>query len=130
MTTTVMRAPSGVTGQVTTNYGNYTIDGTTGLVTVDSRAADELVEAGFSLGSLTVGGRLTTSAAQASANTIVIATGLGTIQGAIVQVVDSGNNVVTSDADVTFSAGNLTVADGSTYNTVAGQIVNWLVWGY
>lgn len=37
---------------------------------------------------------------------------------------------VTSDADITWSGGNLTVADGSTYNTVAGQVVNWIASGY
>lgn len=130
MTTLVMKAPSGVIGQVTTQYGNYTIDSSTGLVTVDARAADDLMEAGFSVGNVSLGGRVTTSAAQASANAVVIATGLTTILGAIIQVVDAGNNVVTSDADVTFSGGNLTVADGATYNTVSGQIINWIAWGY
>ena len=74
-------------------------------------------------------GSITVSAAQAAANTCVIATGLTTIAFAIVQVKDTGNNVVTSDADVTFANGNLTVADGSTYNTVENYIITYTVYG-
>lgn len=73
----------------------------------------------------------TTTSGEASANTLSIdlSADLGAIDGAVIQVVDSGNNVVTADADVTFSGATLTIADGSTYNTVAGQIIRGIVFG-
>jgi hypothetical protein len=56
--------------------------------------------------------------------------GLSAIHGAIVQVLDSGNNVVTTDADVTWSGNSLTIADGSTFNLdAASQAIYAIVWG-
>lgn len=130
MSNTVMQAPAGTVGQVQTAYGNATI-GSTGRVTVDSRAVDALESAGFIVvDSNMVFGRHTTTADEATANEVVIETGLGTITGAIVQVVNATDNVVTADAAVTFADGDLTVADGATYNTVEGQILNWIAFGY
>ena len=75
------------------------------------------------------GGSHSTTAGEASGNTLSIATGLSSITTAIVQVLNSGNNVVTTDADITFSAGTIVVADGSSYNTVEGQIIKWIAIG-
>lgn len=74
-------------------------------------------------------GNYTVTAGDATANAAVIATGLTTITTAIVQVTSSAGAVLTSDAVVTFSSGNLTVGDGSTYNTVAGNLIRWIAYG-
>jgi hypothetical protein len=74
-------------------------------------------------------GTHSTTAPEGIANTLTIATGLTTITSAIVQVLTASNAVATTDAVVTWSGGNLTVADGSTYNTVSGQIINWFAFG-
>lgn len=56
--------------------------------------------------------------------------GLSVIHGAIIQVLDSGNNVATTDADVTWSGNVLTLADGSTFNLDAsGHNIYGVVWG-
>jgi len=55
---------------------------------------------------------------------------LRAIRGAMVQVLDSGNNVATSDIDVTFSTNVLTLADGATFNLdAANQTIYGVVWG-
>jgi len=55
---------------------------------------------------------------------------LAQIKGVIVQVLDSGNNVVTTDIDVTWSNNVLTLADGLTFNLdAAGQNIYVAVWG-
>lgn len=46
MGTTILTVPNGMTGQVRTAYGNYTIS--SGQVTVDSRAVPQLLQNGFS----------------------------------------------------------------------------------
>lgn len=74
-------------------------------------------------------GITTVSAAQASANTVAITTGLTSITAVQVMVLNTGNNVVTADADITFSGGTLTVADGSTYNTVENYLIHWIAVG-
>jgi len=62
---------------------------------------------------------------------------LKTIRGAMIQVQDSGNNIVNGDteaavfADVTFSGNTLTIADGTDFDLsafTAGRIFG-LVWG-
>lgn len=58
-----------------------------------------------------------------------IATNLTTISTAIVQVVDSGDNVVISDADITWSGANITVADGGTFACTSGYKVRWFAFG-
>lgn len=56
--------------------------------------------------------------------------GLAAIHGAIIQVLDSGNNVATTDVDVTWSGNVLTLADGSTFNLDAsGHNIYGVVWG-
>lgn len=128
MSTTVLKAPTGYgSAVVNTEFGNYPI-GANGIVTVDSRVALSLVTAGFLMVSV-VSGSHTVTAGEASANEVEIDTGLSTITSAIVQVLNAGN-VATSDADVTWNDGILTIADGSTYNTVAGYTINYIVAGY
>jgi len=56
-------------------------------------------------------------------------TGLATVVAHVIQVLDATNNEVTVDADVTEAAGTITVADGVTYNTVAGQLIHWIAVG-
>lgn len=77
----------------------------------------------------TRGGIITVSAAQASANAVAITTGFATVSAINVQVLNTGNNVVTSDADITISGGTVTVADGSTYNTVENYLIHWIAVG-
>lgn len=45
MTTVTLNVPAGVTGVVQTEFGNYAV--TDGQVTVDSRVASALINAGF-----------------------------------------------------------------------------------
>ena len=55
---------------------------------------------------------------------------IGVIKGVIVQVLDSGNNVVTTDIDVTWSGNVLTLANGSTFDLDASsQVIYGVVWG-
>ena len=74
-------------------------------------------------------GEYTVTAGDATANASTIPTGLTTVSMALVQVVDSGDRVLTSDADITWSAGNIVVADGATYNTTAGYKIRWFASG-
>ncbi len=132
MTTSVLQAPSlsYALSKVQTAYGDATIDAT-GLVTVDSRAVNALLGAGFTMAATRqVGGSHLVTSGEAAANAVVLATGLGTVTSMTVQVLSNTNVVATSDAVVTKSAGNVTVADGATYNTVAGYIINWTAQGY
>lgn len=75
------------------------------------------------------GGSHTTTAGEAAANTLSIAHGMTTVTGIQIMVRDAGNNVVTSDADVTVVGANIVVADGATYNTVENQVIDWIVFG-
>jgi len=73
-------------------------------------------------------GSHTVTAGEATANLVNITTGLGdlTLADCAVTVFRAGTNV-TSDAVITEpSAGVLRIADGSTYNTTAGDIINWM----
>jgi len=74
-------------------------------------------------------GRHTITSDEASANTVSIPTRFNRVTNALVQIVDSGNNDVTADADITWSGSTLIVADGSTYNTTAGYVIRYLVFG-
>lgn len=73
----------------------------------------------------------TVIAAEASANTVAITTGLSVIAGFIVQIFRAGVNVM-SDAAVARKAtddGTLNVADGaSTYSVTTGDVINWIAW--
>ncbi|MFQ5641791.1 MAG: hypothetical protein ACE5IR_27770 [bacterium] len=60
----------------------------------------------------------------------VVIPSLSTIRGAVVTVLDSGNNVATSDIDVTWSGNTLTLADGASFNLDAsGHAIYAVVWG-
>lgn len=98
-----------------------------GVIAVD--AASGLTIGGVAISGNVRAGITTVSAAQASANAVAITTGLTTITAVQVMVLNTGNNVVTSDADITFSGGTLTVADGSTYNTVEDYLIHWIAVG-
>lgn len=93
----------------------------------DGRTGPRPVEATGSmlplvLGLVTVSGTTTSEA--------VVFPQLTNIKGALVQVLDSGNNVATSDIDVTWSGNTLTLADGSTFNLdAAGHNIYVAVWG-
>lgn len=130
MSTTALKAPTDLYGtQLKTEYGDYDVTAA-GLVTVDSRLVATLLGAGFvPVDAQQITGSHTITSDEATANAVVIDTGLDTVSGAIAQVLNAGN-VATSDADITWSGGNVTVADGSTYNTVAGYVINWIAWGY
>lgn len=74
------------------------------------------------------GGTVTVSAGQATANLVDIATGFSTITGFSLLVLRSGVNVL-GDAVVTVTAGTIRVADGSTYNTTAADVIKWTAIG-
>lgn len=111
------------------------VDGTNRAVDIVSGSALKIAGTSVnplgatSAGKLLASGAHTVTAGNASANSATIATGLTSIASMVVQVLDSGNNVVTADADVTASGGNLVVADGATYNTTAGYVIHWLAFG-
>lgn len=72
-------------------------------------------------------GRHVATADEAIANAAAIDTDKSGATGFLVQVWRSGVDV-TADAAVTLVAGVLTVADGAaTYNMVAGDVINWIV---
>lgn len=75
--------------------------------------------------------KIVPSAADATANTLsVTVNGLRAILGAIIMVLNSGNNVATSDADVTWSGNVLTIADGSTFDIASTMNIYMIVWGH
>lgn len=130
MTTVRMQTPEGFEyAVVSTEWGNAQVDAN-GVVEVDARAANALVGQGFGLvGPLTsAGGRHTVTSGEATANTLDIDTGMSAISSQIIQILRSGN-VSTSDVDVTVSGGVMTIADGSTYNLTAGDVINWIAYG-
>lgn len=74
-------------------------------------------------------GQYTVTAADAVANLVNIVTGLAdlTIANVAVTVTRAGA-IVTTDAAITEPvAGTIRVADGATYNTTAGDKINWAV---
>lgn len=75
-------------------------------------------------------GRHVVTSAQATANAAVIdlSTDMPVVEGVIFQILRAGNDT-TTDADVTYSGGTFTVADGTTYNMTAGDIINYLAFG-
>lgn len=74
------------------------------------------------------GGTYTMVAGDATANLKDITTGLTTITGLSLLVLRAGVNVL-GDAVVTVTAGVVRIADGSTYNTTAGDVVRWVATG-
>ena len=73
-----------------------------------------------------VSGVYTAVAGDDNANKASIDTGKADAVGCIVQIVRAGV-VVGADAKPSIAAGVLTVADGSTYNVTAGDVINWIV---
>lgn len=73
-------------------------------------------------------GQYTVTAGDATANLVNITTGLADTSLANIGVtVSRSGSIVTSDAVITEpSAGVIRVADGSTYNTTAGDIITWV----
>lgn len=74
-------------------------------------------------------GEHTITSDEATANQVDIVTGLAdlTIANCIVSVFNGATRIVTDMAVTEPSAGTIRVADGSTYNTVAGYIIRWAV---
>lgn len=62
-----------------------------------------------------------------TANTKTITTGLSTITSATIQVLRA--NVALYGETITFSAGNITVADGSPYVLTTGDVIRWIAIG-
>ena len=79
-------------------------------------------------GQSTRGGSYTMLAADATANLKDITTGLSTITGLALLVLRAGVNVL-GDAVVTITGGTVRIADGSTYNTTANDVVKWIAVG-
>jgi hypothetical protein len=76
-----------------------------------------------------VGGIHTVTAGEASAGTLDIVTGLTTLSAFPVMVLDTGNNVITADADITNTTGTLTIADGSSFAVTENYLIHWLALG-
>jgi len=68
-------------------------------------------------------GSYTMVTADDTAGTVSIPSGLTVFKYFNVTIVDSGGNVVTSDADLTISGSNLVVADGGSFANTAGYVV-------
>src|SRR5690606_11480487 len=92
-----MQTPEGFEyAVVSTEWGNAQVDAN-GVVEVDARAANALVGQGFALvGPLTpAGGQHVATAGEASANAMVIDTGMTGITAQIVQILRAGNVTTT-----------------------------------
>ena len=76
------------------------------------------------MGRVPESGTHTVTAAEASADKAEINIGSGV--AAIARVLRSGSDVTTAAA-VSIAAGVLTIADGSTYNTTAGDVIRYIV---
>jgi len=74
---------------------------------------------------------VTPSSAEESANTLSVDLSryFHTIKGVQITILDSGNNVATSDVDVTWSGTTVTIADGSSYNLEATDTIYLTVFG-
>lgn len=112
-------ANSGVSAASYTVNGNalFTVDAK-GRLTSASNATVTQANIGIARGNHTV------SAGEDTAGTVSIAAGL-TVNTAIVQIKRSGA-VATSDAAVSWSGTNITVADGATYVLTAGDVISWI----
>ena len=77
-----------------------------------------------------VGAIHTATAGEASGGTLDIVTGLTTVSTFKIMALDTGNNVVTADADVTESSGTITVADGAaTFAVTENYLIHWVAIG-
>jgi hypothetical protein len=75
-----------------------------------------------------VGDLYTATAADASAGTTDIVTGLTTVASYVVMILRS-DAIATSDAAVSEATGTLTIADGSTYTLTADDVIHWIAFG-
>jgi hypothetical protein len=75
------------------------------------------------------GGVDTVSATEASATTMNIAHGLGTCVAVSIMILDTGNQLVTTDADVTISGANIVVAAGDGFVLTENYKVHWIAFG-
>ncbi len=73
-------------------------------------------------------GSYTVTADDDTANTKTIVTGLTAVAGQVVQIIRAGK-VATVDAAVSHAAGNITIANGSTFVLTAADVVNWIAFG-
>ncbi len=136
MSTTKLLAPAASANTtIQSEFGNYTVAADR-TVTVDSRLIDELLGAGYSVfdddlptGKSVLGGSVTVSAGQDTANEAVIVTGLASVVSFVVQILRAGIDV-TNKADISEATGSITVADNSTdYVLTAGDVINWIAIG-
>jgi hypothetical protein len=74
-------------------------------------------------------GTYTMVAADDTAGSKAIATGLTSISTFIVQFLNASGVVVGADAVLTASGGNITIADGSSYKLTAGHFAKWIAVG-
>lgn len=84
---------------------------------VQGAAADKKINAGTH----------TVTAGEDSAGTVTIAAGI-TVAAAVVQVLRAGK-AATSDAAISWTTTNLTVADGTTFALTANDVVSWIAFG-
>lgn len=59
----------------------------------------------------------------------IVVAGLSKVTAAIVQITDSGGNVVTSDVDITYSGNTITIADGSSFSLADTYVATIIAWG-
>jgi len=77
---------------------------------------------------LIAGGSHAATAANASAGTVSIATGLNSVLSFSVMILRSGA-AVTGDAAISVSSTSLVVADGSTYTLTEADVIKWIAVG-
>lgn len=130
MSTTILKAPAGRTGQVQTEYGNYSI-GSDGQVTVDSRVVDDLLGAGFTMVDAVTqaSGSHTVTAGEATANAVEIDTGLTTITAVSVTCLRA--NIVTNEGmDIQITDSVITLAEnGVTWVVTEDDVIQWIATG-
>ena len=59
----------------------------------------------------------------------IVVPGLSKVTASVVQITDSGGNVVTSDADITYSGNTITIADGSSFSLADTYVATIIAWG-
>ena len=59
----------------------------------------------------------------------LVVAGLSKVTAAIIQITDSGGNVVTSDVDITYSGNTITIADGSSFSLADTYVATIIAWG-
>lgn len=64
-----------------------------------------------------------------TASCTVPMSGMSTIAGCVVMVLDSGGNSVISDADITWSGNTVTIADGASFSLADTYVAYIMAWG-